>query len=123
MAGDDDAPDWMIVREAHVATYASPIAGDAADPVAVGHEDPEQPGWWWCRGADGREGWVHGSFLLCDGATSRLARRYDAAELSVAAGQEVDVGEIAGGWAWCRATDGREGWLPISLLDPTDDIS
>lgn len=109
----------MIVRAAHLAAYASPIAGQAGDPVDVRHEDPEQPGWWWCCGADGREGWVHESFLVRDGATSRLARRYDAVELSVDAGEAVDVVEIAGGWAWCRAADGREGWLPISLLDPT----
>lgn len=112
----------MIVRDTHVATYANPISGDAGDPVDVGHEDPEQPGWWWCRGADGREVWVHGSFLVRDGVTGRLARRYDATELSIEAGQDVEVGEIAGGWAWCRATDGREGWLPMPLLDPPVDL-
>lgn len=113
----------MMVRSTHVATYASPIAGGAKDPVAVGHEGPEQPGWWWCCGPYGREGWIHESFLDRHGMTSRLARQYDAMELSVEPGQGVEVDEVVGGWAWCRTTDGRSGWVPVSVLSAADAAS
>src|SRR5437667_6050166 len=39
--------------------------------------------------------------------------------LRVAAGERVNVGhESAGfpGWKWCKASDGREGWVPVELL-------
>ena len=39
--------------------------------------------------------------------------------INVAAGVRVSVGrEDDGflGWQWCRATDGREGWVPSELL-------
>jgi len=39
--------------------------------------------------------------------------------ISVTAGETVSVGpednEFAG-WKWCKASDGREGWVPVELL-------
>ena len=39
--------------------------------------------------------------------------------LNVKAGAKVKVGGEDSefpGWKWCKATDGREGWVPIELL-------
>jgi SH3-like domain-containing protein len=39
--------------------------------------------------------------------------------LRVVRGEEVSVGREDAdfpGWRWCRAADGREGWVPIELL-------
>jgi uncharacterized protein YgiM (DUF1202 family) len=41
------------------------------------------------------------------------------APLEVACGEKVCVGREDNefpGWRWCRAEDGREGWVPIELL-------
>jgi uncharacterized protein YgiM (DUF1202 family) len=39
--------------------------------------------------------------------------------IAVSAGDKVSVGreddEFAG-WKWCKASDGREGWIPVELL-------
>ena len=39
--------------------------------------------------------------------------------LHVKAGESVEVGRADDddlGWLWCRAADGREGWMPVELL-------
>jgi SH3-like domain-containing protein len=39
--------------------------------------------------------------------------------ICVAAGESVRVGREDAdfpGWKWCRAADGREGWVPVELL-------
>ena len=39
--------------------------------------------------------------------------------IDVAAGEQVRVGNEDAefpGWIWCRASDGREGWVPAELL-------
>jgi SH3-like domain-containing protein len=43
--------------------------------------------------------------------------------LTVAAGTRVIVGrddEEYPGWKWCKAPDGREGWIPVELLSNDD---
>lgn len=52
----------------------------------------------------------------------RIIRKYTPQypdPLSVSAGEKVLVGREDGefpGWRWCRAADGREGWVPRELL-------
>jgi uncharacterized protein YgiM (DUF1202 family) len=39
--------------------------------------------------------------------------------ISVKAGERVDVGredDDFPGWKWCKASNGREGWVPVELL-------
>ena len=41
----------------------------------------------------------------------------------VAAGERVTVGREDNefpGWRWCKASDGREGWIPTELLSAED---
>jgi SH3-like domain-containing protein len=44
------------------------------------------------------------------------ARDYDSRELSVAAGEVVEVLEEVAGWAWCRRTAGERGWVPVGKV-------
>jgi Variant SH3 domain len=55
--------DEVIVREAYVAQYRDPIVFRHGDAVQVQRADAEFTEWLWCRGPDGKEGWVHRSFL------------------------------------------------------------
>jgi SH3-like domain-containing protein len=108
----------MRVVHDYVAQYSDPIMGRAGARLVVLRGDDEYPGWWWCRGPDDREGWVPEAFLRRDGPAATLLRDYDAHELGVRAGQDVQVHETAS--AWARVTDraGREGWIPTHCLTP-----
>ena len=47
---------------------------------------------------------------------------YDPTELLTQAGDVLDVIEEAmhSGWLWCRAHDGREGWVPFNIREMRD---
>jgi SH3-like domain-containing protein len=59
----DPSSDEVIVREAYPAQYGDPIAFRHGDTVHVQRADAEFTDWFWCRGPDGKRGWVHRSFL------------------------------------------------------------
>ena len=102
----------VTVTKAYTAQYTDPIRFAAGETIQVERGDPEYPGWYWCRAASGKEGWVHRSFLAaCDGTTSSV-RPYTARELTVAGGEGGELLETLDGWACLRLESGDEGWVP-----------
>mgnify|MGYP002780938970 FL=1 len=77
----------------YVAQYADPIRLAAGDPLIVHREDDEFPGWHWCTGPDGREGWVHASFFTRSDGAARAVRDYSARELTVEPGVRFEIHE------------------------------
>src|SRR5437667_11836754 len=55
-------------------------------------------------------------------AKLRVQRKYEAQyrdPIQVKAGERVEVereDDEYPGWLWCRAGDGRQGWMPVELL-------
>ncbi len=119
MSEDSAAPDVgaaVEVTKAYTAHYADPISFNAGEDVCVGRGDPEYPGWYWCRAASGKEGWVHRSFLAgCEGIT-QSRDVYTAQELTAAVGERGHVLRSLAGWVYVRLARGDEGWLPASRV-------
>lgn len=106
-----------VVRP-HQRSYEEAIAFRSGEAVCIVREDQEQPGWFWCIGPDGREGWVYaGEFLSGTQGCVQGRREFNAMELSVDSGDELLGVESVGGWWYCRAADGRMGWVPTSCLE------
>ena len=59
----EQANSHVVVIEAYTAQYGDPIAFRAGEAVHVQRADPDFPEWFWCRGPDCKEGWVHFSYL------------------------------------------------------------
>jgi len=106
----------VVILETYTAQYADPIALRAGEAVHVGRTDPEFPEWFWCRGSDGREGWVHVSYLSHTTGQVTAVRDYSAQELTVAARDEARLIHIRGGWAYLALDDGRCGWVPEAII-------
>jgi len=92
----------VLVRAAYVAQYPNPVAFRAGETVQVGDPDTEFPEWFWCRGPDAREGWVHSSFLSRTMGRATGARDYSAKELTVEAGATGRVVHVLGEWAYLQ---------------------
>jgi SH3-like domain-containing protein len=107
---------------AHKASYEDPLAGSAGDELEVGPADVEWPAWRWCTATDGRKGWIPQALLEGAGSRRRLARDYDARELTVRAGERIEVLVTESGWVRCRTEDGREGWLPGGCVKPLTEV-
>jgi len=113
----------VIVVSAHAASYSDPVKVNAGARVILGKVDADNPEWRWCIGPDGKEGWIQRSFYTDADEThgvlqAVIVRDYDAMELTVTPGAELEVIETAGGWHYCRAGDGRTGWVPIANVRP-----
>ncbi|WP_367875171.1 GNAT family N-acetyltransferase [Luteolibacter sp. Populi] len=104
------------VTKPYTSQYRDPICFDAGDAVQVERGDPEFPGWFWCRTAAGREGWVHRSFLAADTGGTVAVAAYSAKELTASEGEQGEAIHTLGGWACIRLANGEEGWIPESHL-------
>ncbi|MFH1312316.1 MAG: SH3 domain-containing protein [Candidatus Eisenbacteria bacterium] len=97
--------------------YPDPLRLRAGDEVKVADKKSEWPGWLWCSDSNGNAGWIPGLYVERSGDTGALLVDYDATELTVEAGDEVEVLKTQNGWAWCRKPDGRYGWLPLNVFE------
>lgn len=100
-------------------SYENPVALRAGDAVTVEqHRSKETDvlGWLWVQGPDGREGWAPEAWLSGDGDRRIINRDFNAIELSVAAGETVELLVGESGFVWCRKPDGQEGWLWQAVL-------
>ena len=106
-----------LVTEAWQATDPDPIVLARGDAVVVGGRDEEWPGFVWCEAPTGRSGWVPAAFLdTPEGRTARATRASSARELTLAAGERVEILESIAGWSWSRTSGGATGWLPDRIL-------
>lgn len=105
---------WLRVITAYEAQYRDPIRFEIGDAVTVGKADTEFVGWYWCRNASGKEGWVHRRFLSALQGDAIGVRPYSAKELTLEAGATAELLEHLDGWLFVRLADGTLGWLPES---------
>lgn len=108
------------VRLAYEVQYPDPLRVIAGDPVSVGREDPEFPGWKWCKGPDGREGWVPIELLSNEGLDAVVLQDYSARELAVQPEELVVVEDARHNWLLVRNARGERGWIPASNTEPID---
>lgn len=114
-----DPPLEAEAVEPYQAPYPDPISVKRDDALKI---DPERSketdinGWLWCTGPDGREGWVPRSWIDFAAEEPVILRDYSALELTVQAGDRVQVHALESGFAWCVAREGEQGWLPQGVL-------
>ena len=104
-----------FVSHDYTAAYSDPISGKAGDPLILGRRDDEWSGWIWCTTANGREGWVPEAYIDT-GPPASLRRDYDARELSVRAGETLEILFSQSGWHYARRSSGNCGWVPENIL-------
>lgn len=110
---------WGEVTKTYTRPYDDPIAVVAGERVEVDPHKSTQTdlfGWLWCRASDGRQGWTPEAWLVGAGTTRTLRRDFNAIELTVNPGDTVALLFSESGFIWCRAADGREGWLPDAVI-------
>jgi SH3-like domain-containing protein len=107
----------VVVRERYAAQYTDPIAFRCGDVIHVGLPDPVFAEWFWCQGRDGKEGWVHRSFLSQTTGQAIGISNYSARELTVSPGEAGQVIRALDGWVFLELQDGRAGWVPEKAVE------
>jgi uncharacterized protein YgiM (DUF1202 family) len=107
----------VVARSPHETPDRPPIRVEAGDQVTVGERDHEWPAFVFVTTQNG-SGWVPERHLDRQGSSAVVKEAYDTTELPTEAGEEVEVlhEDLASGWLWCRARNGREGWVPERTL-------
>jgi SH3-like domain-containing protein len=108
----------VVTIKPYTAQYEDPIAFGPGETVDVQRPDADFPEWFWCRATDGKEGWVHFSYLSQTTGQATALRDYSAQELTIAAGEEARLICTLGGWAYLALDDGRSGWVPNDIIQP-----
>lgn len=111
---------YAIARVPYRRPYDAPIAaraGELVQPVTDGAPTTDIMGWSYCRGADGREGWVPDAWCVMDAAGWRLVRDFDAMELSASPGDRFRLLLSESGFVFVEAANGDTGWLPDAVLE------
>ena len=86
--------------------------------IGVGHRNQQYPEMRWCTAENGSSGWMAESYFEYTGPTEAVVTRaYDASQLTVVEGEELDVLDVVGEWWLCRNDRGIQGWVPHRILE------
>lgn len=109
----------VIAKAAHQVPGRDPLQVRPGDQVQAGERSDEWPEFVFVTAGHGA-GWVPARHLSMPSGPAVVMEPYDTTELATQAGQELDVLEedLQSAWLWCRSGDGREGWVPVSTLQP-----
>jgi uncharacterized protein YgiM (DUF1202 family) len=105
------------VTRKHEASFSYSMRVRAGDVVAVGEEDEEMPGWFWCTDGEGVSAWIPDKYLRIEGAVGKILHDYDSIEHTVEVGEVLEAFEEANGWIWCADSEGNIGWVPADKVD------
>jgi hypothetical protein len=104
--------------QAHQIPQRPPLQLSAGDKVHAGDRDTEWPEFVFVSAANG-SGWVPARHLSKPHGDAVVQTPYDTTELptEVADVLEVIIEDTISGWLWCRAGNGREGWVPLNSVE------
>jgi SH3-like domain-containing protein len=107
----------VVVTKPCTCACSDPILLKAGSVVTWAERESEWEGWAWCRDEAGKEGWVPEAILEKDGDRATVLREYVAAELTVEAGEKLELLSEESGWLWCRNGKGALGWVPKEHIE------
>ena len=110
-------PIYRVAKE-HKASFTYAMVAAEGDVVFVGKEDPEMPGWFWCKDAKTMEMWVPETHLEIKGARGVFNQPYKSVELNAVVGDVVQFLGESLGWAECLDKEWKYGWIPLAKLTP-----
>lgn len=105
------------VKSSHAPPPDEDIRVYPGDPLLLGDESAAYPGWLRCTAAGGRSSWIPEAYVRRAAGRGTVLTEYRSRELPARGGEAVTVLREMRGWAWVRADDGEEGWLPLAKLD------
>lgn len=111
----------VVATASHRIPDRPPIRLEVGERVVLGERDSEWPAFVFVTAQNG-SGWIPERHVDRQGASGVITEAYDTTELATDEGEELEVlhEDLASGWLWCRATTGREGWVPERSLSPRD---
>jgi hypothetical protein len=106
------------VIESRPRDHVRNLSVQEGDVIGVGHRNQQYPEMRWCTPESGYSGWMAESYFEYTSPTEAVVKKaYDAAQLTVFEGEELDVLDVVGEWLLCRNDRGIQGWVPRRILE------
>jgi phosphinothricin acetyltransferase len=108
-----------IVIESYSVAYPNPIKLRVGELVKIEKWEPRDSawaGWAYCESSQGVKGWVSQTYLMVNGSIAKVIKDYDATELAVQVGEEVDIIQEEFGWLRIQNAKRDQGWVPKTVL-------
>jgi hypothetical protein len=109
----------VVAHSGHRIPQRPPIQLEVGERVEIGERDDDWPAFVFVTTGRG-SGWIPERHLDRHGPAAVVNEVYDTTELPTSRGERLEVlrEDRLSGWMWCRAGDGREGWVPERTLSP-----
>ena len=109
------------VAVSRVRDHIETVRFNKDDVLAVGHRNQQFPAYVWVATEHGLHGWAPDAYLEMTGHNEAVALRdYDAGQLTVVAGETLDLLEELGGWLRCRNASGVTGWVRAADVEEVE---
>ncbi len=110
-----------VVISGHEPNYADPIRLKKGEPFelsgrTVAWEGKENQIWLWAICGAGRGGWIPDDFCKTGEGQALAPYDYDSIELKVVPGERLHVFSETHGWAHCKNSRGKIGWVPARVF-------
>jgi hypothetical protein len=93
---------FVKVTENYDICYPNPLKLEVGDKIQLFHKDgPEKwRDWKWCKASDGNEGWISETyFKRSSESEATIVKSYEAKEIAVKSGDEVELIFTDCGWS------------------------
>lgn len=100
------------VISGYLSAYPHPLKLKSGEVVTIGEKKSQWSGWLWCKDQTGKKGWIPESYIERKRDTGKMLVEYDATELTVEKGEELEIIKAESGWLWCKNKNGDFGWIP-----------
>ena len=115
-------PKTVGVGRSCVSVHIDDIRFHDGDALVVGHRNQQYPEFVWCAADSGLAGWVFEKRLQMTGPGEAIATTdYDAAHLTVSAGESLTAREHVDSWLRCRNSRGLKGWVRVECVAEAPD--
>ena len=111
-----DHPARVAARSFYRSPFPDPLIARKGTRLRLHQRSDEEPGWVYGNSPDDKEGWVPRKWLHIEGSRGTLLRDYDATELNLEVGDELEVTLALDGWYFARDKEGRVGWIPARAV-------
>ena len=106
-----------LVVAAHETKSPDPLTMNPGDELKIlKRRDDEDPGWVFCEGRTGKQGWVPENIIKIEADRAIAQQGYDAREVTVMEGEIVRIERVEAGWAWVTNMTNETGWVPMKNL-------
>jgi len=96
--------------------FPDPLISEEGTRLHLKNRGDEEKGWVYGISPDEKEGWVPREWLRIEGDRGILTRDYNATELNLEAGDQLEVTSSLHGWFWARRPNGEQGWIPARAV-------